>query len=300
MIAFIAVLMAREVWQLYVDHNFHSFLVVCAIVPVSLVLFGAIFSWVFRKMDNSPNFTMAVFPFSLGVFAYSCWMHLSKTLAVILAIIGLLFTVVLIARVVAPDSEERRQAQRLRTEKFLADRDAFEKNWQRRIKIAEAILVAFFALLAFACWMTPFKILAVVPALLGAFFLIGMLANLTPMSDEKYEKQLAKTKARYEKAYARRAELDKRRADRKERMEERKKQRKPSSPATDNFSSFMYWSAMICIFWFQDRSSLGKPDLVFLTLPAWYLARGVYFFIRQKGHPGGPEIPFAPEPPASN
>ncbi len=242
---------------------------------------------------------MVVIIFSTAVWADFCWKSFSKTLAIVLALIGVFFTVGLIVHLVAPDSEERRQAKRIRTENLLADRAAFERNWQRRIKITEGILLLFCALLCVLCWTTLFRILALVPALLGVLFLIGLFASLTPMSDEKFEKQLAKAKARHEHAEARRAKFAIRRAERAKRQEERKKQQKPSSPAMKSFHSFVYWSVILCFFWFMHRSSLRKPDLIFCTIPVWYLIRAVYFFIRQKDQPKGLEAPFVLGPPPS-
>lgn len=196
---------------------------------------------------------------------------------------------------VAPDSEERRQAKRIKIENLLADRAAFEKIWQRRIKITEGIFLLICVLLSFLCWTTQFRILTLVPALLGVFVLIGLFGRLAPMSEEKFEQRLAKARARYERIEARHAKLAIRRAEHAERLEERKKQQKPRSPAMESFHSFVYWSVILCFFWFKDRSSLGKPDLIFCTIPAWYLIRAGYFFIRQKDHPKGPEAPFVSE-----
>jgi hypothetical protein len=296
----IAVLWARAIWQFYIDRDIHSFLVVCISVTVFLILFIALMSWIFKKMDRSGNLTMVCFVFSIGVWAVYCWRGFSKTLAVVLALIGAFFTIGLIMHLIAPDSEERRQAKRIRTENLLADRVAFEKNWQRRIKIVEGTIFLFCTLLAFVSWITSFKILAMVPVLLGVLFLFGLSARLSPMSDEKFEKQLAKAKARHERVEARRAKFALRRVERAERLEERKKQQKPSSPATKSFHWFAYWSLMLCFFWFHDRSRLERPDLIFCTIPAWYLIRAIYFFIRQKDHPKGLEAPFVSGPPPSN
>ena len=79
-----------------------------------------------------------------------------------------------------------------------------------------------------------------------------------------------------------------------ERLAERKKQQQPSNPLTDSFSSFVYWSVMLCIFWFQDRSRLERADLVFCAMPVWFLIRTLYFFIRQHNHPKGPDAPLMP------
>ena len=296
----VAVLLARTILQFYIDRDIHSFLVVCITVPVFLILFIFLISWIFKKMDSNLNFMMVVIIFSIGVWADFCWRHLLKTLAVVLALIGVLFTIGLIVHLIAPDSEERRRAKRIKTKNLLADRAAFEKNWQRRIKIAEGIICLLCALLAFVSWITSFKILAMVPVLLGVLFLFGLFANLTPMSDDKFEKQLAKAKARYERVEACQVKFAIRRAERAERLEERKKQQKPRGPAMESFHSFVYWSVILCFFWFKDRSSLVKPDLIFCTIPAWYLIRSVYFFIRQKNHPNGLETPFVSEPPTSN
>jgi len=296
----VAVLLARTILQFYIDRDIHSFLVACIAIPAFFILFISLMSWIFKKMDSSQNFTMVCIIFSIGVWADFCRRNFSKTLAVVLALIGAFITIGLILHLIAPDSEERRQAKRIRSENLLADRVAFEKNWQRRIKIAEGTIFLLCTLLAFVSWITSFKILAMVPVLLGVLFLFGLFANLTPMSDEKFEKQLAKAKARYERLEARRAKFVIRRAERAERLEERKKQQKPRSPAKESFHSFVYWSVILCFFWFKDRSSLGKPDLIFCTIPAWYLIRAIYFFIRQKDHPKGLEAPFVSGPPPSN
>jgi hypothetical protein len=296
----IVVLLARAIWQFYIDHDIRDFLGACIAIPISLISFIALMSWIFKKIDDSETFMMLCIIFSTEAWAIFCWKSISKTIAVVLALLGVLFTIGLIVNLIAPDSDERRQANRMKTESLLADRAAFEKNWQRRIKIAEGVLLLFCALLAFVCWMTPFKMLAMVPALLGLLFLFGLFANLTPMGDEKFEKQLAKAKARHESAVARRARFAVRKVERAERLEERKKQRKLSSPAMKSFHSFVYWSALLCFFWFQDRSSWGRPDLIFCAVPAWYLIRAVYFSIRQKDHPKGLEVPLVSEPPTSD
>jgi len=249
----VAVLLARTILQFYIDRDIHSFLVACIAIPAFFILFIALMSWIFKKMDSSQNFTMVCIIFSIGVWADFCRRNFSKTLAVVLALIGAFITIFLLC-----------------------------------------------TLLAFVSWITSFKILAMVPVLLGVLFLFGLFANLTPMSDEKFEKQLAKAKARYERLEARRAKFVIRRAERAERLEERKKQQKPRSPAKESFHSFVYWSVILCFFWFKDRSSLGKPDLIFCTIPAWYLIRAIYFFIRQKDHPKGLEAPFVSGPPPSN
>jgi hypothetical protein len=292
----IAVLLTRAILQFYIDRDIHTFLVICISVPIFLVLFIALISWIFKKIDSSRNFMMAFIIFSIGVWADFCWRVFSKTLAAVLALLGVFFTIVLIVHLIAPDNEERRQAQRIRTENLLADRAAIEKNWQRRIKITEGILLLFCTLLSVICWTTHLRILALVPALLGVLFLIGLFAKLGPMSEEKFEKQLARAKARHERTEARHDKFALRRAERAERQEERKKQQKPSSPSRKSFNSFIYWFVILCFFWFKDRSRLGKPDLVFCAIPAWYLIRTVYFFIRQKDHPKGPDVPCASVP----
>jgi Flp pilus assembly protein TadB len=291
----IAVLLARAIWQFHIDHDVHSFLIVCTAVPAFLILFIAFISWIFKKLDSNQNFMMIIIIFSSVVWADFCRRHFSKTLAVLPTLIGALFTIVLIGSLIYPDSEERRYAKRTRVENLLANRSAFEKNWQRRIKVAKSILFLFCALLSFVSWMSSFKILAIVPAFLGMLFLIRLFANLTPMSEEKFEKQLAKAKARQERIEARRAKLSMRRDERSEHLEEQKKQQKPSSPAMKSFYSFVYSSLMLCFFWFQDRSRYGKPDLIFCAVPACYLIRAVYFFIRQKDHPKGTEDPIVSE-----
>lgn len=296
----VAVFLTRAILQFYIDRDIHSFLLACIAIPVFYILFIALMSWVFKKMDSNQNFMMVCIILSIGVWADFCRRNFSKTLAIVLALIGVFITIGLIVHLIASDCEERRQAKRIKTENLLADRAAFEKNWQRKIKIAEGIIFLFCVWLALFSWITSFKILAMMPLLLGVLFLFGLFANLTPMSDEKFEKQLAKAKARYERVEARRAKFALRRAERAERLEERNKQQKPSSPAMKSFHSLVYWSIILCFFWFKDRSSLGKPDLIFCTIPAWYLIRTVYFFIRQKDHPKGPEAPIVSEPTTSS
>jgi hypothetical protein len=111
------------------------------------------------------------------------------------------------------------------------------------------------------------------------------------MSDEKFERRLAKAKARDAQFESRRAEFAARRARRAERRTERKKELRPSRPAADNFSLFIYWAVMLCIIGVQDRSQLKRPDLVFCALPAWYLFRSLYFLTRPPKHPDGPDAP---------
>jgi hypothetical protein len=228
-----------------------------------------------------------------GPFVLGLWKHHSRIWAILNAFIGLLLLLAIWRDRIFPDHEKRREARRARVgtkfEKLFADREAFEKSWERRIKITVAILLPVWIFLAVACWWTPFKILAILPALFALVFLIGLFAQLTPMSDEKFEAEMAKAKTRNAQVEARRAKFAARRAMRAERREERKKEQGPSRPTAANFYSFVYWSVLLCVFGLQDRSQLERPDLVFCAIPAWYLIRALYFQIRQHKHPRGPD-----------
>jgi hypothetical protein len=288
---------ARTIWEYFLSPNIHTFLVGSSIALVFLVLpfpLEMLSAWL-EKLVERKKIVGSAFVFLLVVFCVvGFWKDHSRMWAVLNAILGLFFLLVIWKDRIFPNSEARKQERRVRTENLFADRDAFEKSWQRRIKITEGIILLFCALLAVVCWMTSFKILAIVPALLGALFLIGLFASLTPMSDEKFEKHLAKAKARHERTEARRAEFAARRAERAERLAERKKQQTPGSVAAESFSSFVYWSVMACVFWFPNRSTWERPDLVFCAMPAWYLIRAIYFFIRQQDRPKGPDAPLMP------
>lgn len=83
-----AVLLARAIFQFYIDRDIHSFLVACVAIPFFFILFIALMSWIFKKMDSSQNFMMVVIIFSTAVWADFCWKSFSKTLAIVLALIG--------------------------------------------------------------------------------------------------------------------------------------------------------------------------------------------------------------------
>jgi len=296
LIGFIGLLWVREVWEFHLSHNLHPVLVECVVAPISLVSFFLFFGWAFKKIEQVPLTIVLV---GIGSSSAICWTSYSKVLSVILALLAMPIAIVLLKSVIAPTSEERQLTRRARTEILLADRDLFERSWQRRIKVTEGIFVLFCALMAIVCWSNSFRTMATLLALLGAFFLIGTFATLIPMSDEKFEERLAKAKALHERAQARRARFAARRLERAEKLETQKNGKKRDSRSQESFSAFISSSLLICLFWFQDRSALERPDLVFLAMPAWFLIRAIYFFIRERKHPMGPDAPFASEPPIS-
>jgi hypothetical protein len=289
---------ARAIWEYYIFPDVRVFLVGSLVALMFLVLpflLEAASVWLEGLLERKKIIGSA-FVVLLVVFVVAgFWRQHSRIWAVLNALLGLFFMLVIWKDRLFPNIEERRQARRARAEKLLADRAAFEKSWQRRIKTTEGILVLFCALLAFLFWLSFFKYLAVVPGLLAVLFFVGLFARLTPMSDEKFEKHLAKAKARHEHIEARRAYYANRRAERAQRMEELKKRPKPSNPMADSLSSFVYWSVMACVFWLPNRSTWERPDLAFLAMPAWYLIRTIYFFIRKQNPPEGPDTPLMPD-----
>jgi hypothetical protein len=295
----------RAIWQYLLSPDVHLLLVDSSIALSFLVLpfpLLALSAWLERAAE-SKKIVGSVFVFLFGCLAVSPWGHHSKIWAALDVFLGAFLLFVIWKDRIFPDSDARRQERRAKVrakfENLCADRDAFEKDWESRVKIGEGIILLLCAILAVFCWITLSKMLAIVPALFGALFLIGLFATLTPMSDEKFEKELAEAKARFAHVEARRAKFDARRAKRAERREERKNGQKPSRPSWDNFASFIYLSAMLCFFWFKDRPHLERPDVVFCALPAWYLIRAVYFLIREQSQPRGPDVPLVSESPTA-
>ena len=297
LVGFICLFILRSSWEFRLSHDLRLFLLECSAIPISLLLFVLLFEWVFKKIDRNTNFLIAIVLISISSAAIY-WAGHSIVLTIILAVLGVSFGTVFVKKLVAPESEEQRLARRAAPKTLLADRDAFERSWQRKIKITEGFLILLCASLTAFCWSKSVRSLAIVPALLGLFFLIGIFGTLIPMSDEKFEERLAKAKARQQRAEARHARFANRKREREQQLEERKKRPKPNSQAEENFSTFVSLSVIIGIFWFQGRSHLGRPDLVFLALPTWYLIRSIYFFIRQAKHPKGPDGPVAASEPA--
>jgi len=305
LIVFIALFWAKAVWEFCLSHDLRLFLLECVETPILLGLLFLFFGWAFKKIDRNTNFLLGVVLVFIWLWSTICWTRYSRALAVILALLGVPFAVALLTNLIVPDSEERRQARRARTETRLADRAVFEKRWRRGIRIVVGTFVLILALVATVCWRMYSKSFVVLPMLWGLGILalpclILLFTKHIPMSDEKYEEQLAQAKARYERVKARSAEFARRKAERAERLEERKKQQQPSNPSANSFHSFVYWSVMLCIFWFSDRSRWRKPDLVFLAMPAWYLIRAIYFHLRPTKYPQGPDAPFTSEPSAGS
>lgn len=290
---------ARAVWEFALFHDLHMFLFECLGLPIILAALTLLMQWVFRKADRNNTFAIAVVLFGMWSWSYILWTWNLKGLAVVLALLGAPFAFAFLVTLIAPDNEERRLARRARIENLLVDRDAFEKSWERRIQVGEGMLVLIFASLAALGWMTSFRTLSIVPALLGAFFLYGIFHVPTRMADEKYERELVKAKARFERTNARRALYAARRAERALRREERIKQQKTTSRAAQSFSSFFGCSLMFCFLYFQDRPQLDAPDLVFLAIPAWPLIQAIYYSIRPTKPPAGPGAPSASGPPTS-
>jgi hypothetical protein len=289
---------ARAIWEYYIFPDVRVFLVGSLVALMFLVLpflLEAASGWLEGLLERRKIVGSAFVVLLVAFLVAGFWNHHSRIWAVLNAFLGLFLLLVIWKDRLFPNIEDRRRARRARAENLLADRAAFEKSWQRRIKATEGILVLFCALLAFLFWLSFFKILAVVPGLLAVLFLVGLFVSLTPMSDEKFEKHLARAKARHEHNEARRAYYADRRAERAERLKELKKQQKPSYPAADSLSSFLYWSVMACVFWLPNRSTWERPDLVFLAMPAWFLIRAIYFFIRQRVRPKGPDTPLMPD-----
>jgi len=292
---------SRAIWEYSISPNIHTLLIESSIafaVLIFLVLLTALSTRLKRgRKENLGGMLLVLLTLLLAI---DFWLHHSRIWAILSSLLGLLLMTIIWKDRLFPHNEEREQAKRARIEKLFADRTAFEESWQRRTKIGEGILLLICALLTVVCWITSSKILATVPALLAALFLIGLFGRLIPMSDEKFEDALAKAKARNERSEARRAKYAARRAERAERLEGRNKRQKASNPSAESFSSFVYWSLMICIFALRDRSSLEKPDLVFCAMPAWYLLRALYFFFLQAKTPKGPAAPSASEPSTSS
>jgi hypothetical protein len=293
---------ARAIWEYSILPDTRILIVGSSIAFFFIILpfpMEAFSMWLVRFAERKEILGSAFIAFLAFLLSVDLWIHHSKIWAALNVLLGFFILFVVWKDRLFPNNEERKLAKRAKIERLFADRAAFEKSWQRRIKISERILLLICALLAVACWMTLFKALAIVPALLGVLFLIGLFARLAPMSDEKFEEELAKAKARYERAEARRARYAVRRAEQAKRLEELKRRQKTSNSATGSLSSFVYWSLMLCVFGFNDRSHLTKPDLVFCAMPAWFLIRALYFFIRQAKTPTGPSAPSASEPSTS-
>jgi hypothetical protein len=295
----------RAIWQYLLSPDVHLLLVDSSIALSFLVLpfpLLALSAWLERAAE-SKKIVGSVFVFLFGCLAVSPWGHHSKIWVALDVFLGAFLLFAIWKEHLFPNYEDRRQARRAKVrakyENLFTDREAFEKDWQRKVKIGEGIILLLCVSLVIACWMTSFKLLAILPGLAGALFLIGLFADLTTISDEKYEEELAKAKVRYARVEARRAKFDARRARRAEQREERKKNPRPSRSSADNFSSFIYLSVMLCFFWFKDRPHLERPDVVFCALPAWYLIRAVYFLIREQNRPNGPDAPLISDSPTA-
>ncbi len=293
---------ARAIWEYYIFPDVRVFLVGSLVALMFLVLpfpLEAASVWLERLVERNKILGSA-FVVLLVVFVVAgFWRQHSRIWALLNAFLGLFFLLIIWKDRIFADSEPRKREGRVRAENLLTDRDALEKSWRRQTKVVVGIFVLFFALIATVCWRMYSKSFLVLPilwalAILELPCLILLFAKQIPMSDEKFEKHLAKARARHERIEARRTYYATRRAERGERLAERKKQQQPSNPLTDSFSSFVYWSVMLCIFWFQDRSRLERADLVFCAMPVWFLIRTLYFFIRQHNHPKGPDAPLMP------
>jgi hypothetical protein len=284
----------RAIWEYFLSPDFRVYLVTSSIGLALLLLpfpLEVLSVWLERYLERKKIAGSVFVAIFASAVAIGFWREHSSAWAVLNLLLGLFLLLALWKDRLFPEREGRRQARRAKAEKLFADRDAFEKSWERRIKITEGIILLFCALLAGLFWTTSFKLLAILPALFALLFLIGLFATLTPLSDEKFEGQLAKAKARFERAETRRAFYAARRAGRAERMEERKRRPKPSDRSAESLSSFVYWSLMLGVLGFQDRSRLEKPDLVFCAMPLWYLIRAAYFHMRQSRPPQGPDAP---------
>jgi hypothetical protein len=298
-----AVFEARTIWEYSLSPNVHLLLVESSIAlaffvsPFPLELLS---TWLEGLVERKKIVGSVFVLLLVGLLVADFWKRHSRIWAAINAIVGLLILFAIWNRRSHSNSEQRWQAKWTRTDNLLSDRAAFEKSWQRQFKIVVGISVLLFPLIAVVCWRAYSNSFLVLPILWGLGILelpclILLFAKQIPMSDEKYVQQLAKAKALHERAAARRAEFTTRRAARAERLAELKGRQKPSRPSAESFSSFVYWSVLICIFGFQDRHRLEKPDLVFLALPAWYLILAIYFSIRERNHPKGPDGPLVAE-----
>jgi hypothetical protein len=292
----------RAIWGYFLSHDINILLVYSLIALSFLVIpfpLEAMSVWLEGVIERK-KILGSVFVLFLVVFVtVGFWRGHSRIWAALNAFLGAIFLLAMWKDRISPENEERKEKRRAKAEELFADREAFEKNWQRRVKIGEGIILLLCVSLVIACWMTSFKLLAILPGLVGALFLIGLFADLTPMSDEKFEEALAKAKDRYARVEARRAEFDARRARRAEQREERKRNPRRSRSSAGNFSQFVYWSVLLCVFGIQGRTNLERPDLVFCALPAWYLFRALYFFIREQNGPKGPDAPLVSESPTA-
>jgi hypothetical protein len=299
---------ARAIWEYHLLPDVRVFFVGSSLAVMFVILpflLEAASKWLDKLVKHKNTVGSVVVLLLVVLAAADFWRHNSKLWAVLNAIVGLFFLLVIWKNRLSPHSEERRLARRAKTEDLLADRNAFEKSWQRRIKIVVGIFALLFVLIAVICWRMYSNSLFVLPliwvlAILELPCLILLFKKQIPMSDEAYEAELAKAKARCERVEARRAKLAARRAKSAERLEEQKRQRKPNSPAAESFMSFVYWSVMVAVLGFHDRPNLEKPDLVFCAMPAWHLLRAIYFFIRQQNHPKGPDAPLMSHAPAAD
>jgi len=292
----------RAIWEYSISPNIHILFfesLAAFVFLVSPFPLAALSTWLESHTELKKNLVKMFIVLLFMLIAFDLWLLHPRVLAVLGLLLGLLVLTAIWRFRLVPRSEEWVKAKRAKREALFVDRTAFEEDWQRRTKIGEGILLFIFVLLAVFFFMASSKILAFIFAAFAALFLVGLFARLTPMSDEKFEKELAKAKALYERAEDLRANNAVRRAEGAKRTEKRNEQQENADPVTGNFSSFFYWSLMLCVFGFQDRSSLTKPDLVFCAMPAWFLIRAFYFFIWQANTPTGPSAPSASEPSTS-
>jgi len=284
----------RVTWEYLLTQRIHTFLVGSSIALVFLVLpapLEALLVWQ-EKFAERGKVVGSIFVIVLAGFTVIVfWKQHSRIWALLDASAALFLLLEAWKERVFPVRENREQERLAKAESLFADREAFEKSWQRRIKTAEAVLLLLCALLAVACWTASFKIFAIVPALLAVLFLIGFFAELAPMSDEKFETELAKAKARFARIEARRAESAARRARRAKLQEESGQRPKPSRTSADGLSPLVFWLVVIGVVALQSRSHLERPDLAFCAIPAWYLIRALYFLARQQNRPQGPDAP---------
>lgn len=296
-----AVFEVRAIWEYSLSPNIHLLLVE-SLVALSFLVIPfplEVFSTGLEKLMKRKKIIASVLIILLGGFVIAgFWKQHSRIWTVLNAFLGLFFLLALWKDRIYSNSEERWQARRAKTQNLLANRAAFEKGWQLRIKIVAGIFAPLFALVAAVCWRNYSRSFVVLPILLGLGILelpclILLFTKQAPMSNERFEEELAKATAQYERAEASHSKYAARRTGRAKRLQEQKQGQKVSDPSASSFYLFIYWSVMLSVD-FQSWHQLTKPDMVFCAIPAWFLIRAIYFLFRQRNYPKGPNATLVP------
>ncbi|HTB97570.1 MAG TPA: hypothetical protein VK716_11215 [Terracidiphilus sp.] len=291
----------RGIWEYSLAPNIRLLLVESLLALSFLVIpfpLEAFSTGLEKLMKRKKIIASVLIVLLVGFVVAGSWRQHSGIWTVLNAFLGLFLLLVVWRDRIFSNSEERWQAKRAKTQNLLANRTAFEKSWQLRIKIVAGIFALLFALVAVVCWRNYSSSFVVLPILLGLGILelpslILLLAKQTPMSNEKFEQELARAKALYERTEAQHTKYAARRAGRTKRLEEQKQGQRASNPSASSFYLFIYWSVMLCVD-FQRWHPLRKPDLVFCAIPAWFLVRAIYFLFRQRNSPKGPNATLVP------